>query len=456
VRGVTGGPELRSVYPGANGASGWISLGRMRTTTETLPGLTITTLTLDAPLNHADPAAGTIEVFARVVTAEGGGDKPYLVFLQGGPGFEAPRPFAGNPPWLDRVLTEYQVVMLDQRGTGRSTPVGVRVTTRDGGRHAHITGALAGRSIAEQADYLTHLRADEIVNDAELVRQALGADTWTLLGQSFGGFTSLHYLSVHPESLAGAIITGGLSAVGRPVDDIYATTWQIMIDKSEAYYRRFPGDRERVRQLSALCAQGRITLPNGDAVSADRFRTIGHRLGMQGGAEALHYLLGLDHEGSAFAHDLAETMPFEGRNPLYAVLHESSYADGVATRWSADRTMPDRVREDVTLLGGEHLHRSVFAEDAELGAFAEVAEVIADQEWNQLYFPERLAAAEVPVAASVYYADAYVPHEFSMETAALLPDCRAWVTNEYEHNGLRMDVAVIDHLLGLLKRRRWL
>ena len=34
-------------------------------TTSTLPGLTLTDLTLQAPLDHADPAAGTIEVFAR-------------------------------------------------------------------------------------------------------------------------------------------------------------------------------------------------------------------------------------------------------------------------------------------------------------------------------------------------------------------------------------------------------
>jgi hypothetical protein len=56
----------------------------------------------------------------------------------------------------------------------------------------------------------------------------------------------------------------------------------------------------------------------------------------------------------------------------------------------------------------------------------------------------------------VYYADAFVPREFSMETAALLPDCRPWVTSEYEHNGLRADIAVLDHLIGLLKGRRWL
>ncbi len=423
-----------------------------------MPGLNLTTLTLEVPLDHADPTGTQIEVFARVATGEDGAGKPYLVFLQGGPGHEAPRMSGvpGVPSWLARALQDYQVVMLDQRGTGRSTPISSRVVRDGDSVRAELVAPLAGLDAAGQAEWLRHLRADEIVNDAERVREALGAGQWTVLGQSFGGFTTLHYLSVHPESLAGALVTGGLSAVQHPVDDIYAATWQIMIAKSEDYYRRFPGDRDRVREITALCADGRISLPNGDLVSAERFRTIGHRLGMQSGAESVHYLLGLDHTSSAFAHDLAAALPFEARNPLYAVLHESSYADGVATRWSAERTMPDRVRSDVTLLGGEHLHRSVFAEDTGLRPFAEVADLLAGHEWNQLYFPERLAQADVPVAAAVYHADAYVPLEFSLETAALLPDCRTWVTSEYEHNGLRMDTAVLDHLIGLLKGRRWL
>lgn len=430
----------------------------MRTTIERLPGLTLTNLTLDAPLDHANPASSSIEVFARVITAEGGEGKPYLVYLQGGPGQEAIRPSLNptSPVWLPRALEDYQVVMLDQRGTGASTPISTTVIKQDGQVTAKVNAPLAGLTAQQQADYLIHLRADEIVNDCELVREALGVSTWTVLGQSFGGFTSLNYLSLHPESMAGVLITGGLSAVQRPIDDVYSTTWRTMIAKSEDYYRRFPADRDRVRMISDLCAEGKITMPNGDRVSADRFRTVGQRLGTQGGIEQLHYLLELDPMSAAFAHDLAGTVPFKGRNPLYAVLHESSYADGCATRWSADRTMPDRVREDVTLLNGEHIHRALFAEDTELAPFAEVADLLAEHEWNQLYFPERLAQADVPVAAVVYFADAYVPLEYSMETAALLPDCHTWVTSEYEHNGLRMGADVLDHLIGLLKGRRWL
>ena len=48
-------------------------------------------------------------------------------------------------------------------------------------------------------------------------------------------------------------------------------------------------------------------------------------------------------------------LPFGGRNPLYAVVHEACYADGGATRWSAQRVLPAEFREDPTLLTGEHV-----------------------------------------------------------------------------------------------------
>lgn len=432
----------------------------MTTTQFTLPGLTLTDLRLDAPLDHAQPGGETIEVFARIATRPGGENLPYLVFLQGGPGNEAPRPTLRpmNPPWLGRALADYQVVMLDQRGTGNSTPLGTSVDRAPGEAPvAHLTGGLADKTTAEeQAKYLTHFRADAIVGDCELVRQALGAEQWTLLGQSFGGFTTVHYLSVHPESLAGALVTGGLTAVQHDIDDVYSATWLTQIEKSERFYHRFAGDREKMRRASGLAAEGRLTLPNGDRVSPDRLRTVGQRLGMEGGLEQLHYLLDLDPLSPAFAHDLANALPFEGRSPIYAVLHESSYADGVATRWSAERTMPAAVRDDYTLLGGEHIHRGLFAEDTELAPLAGAADLLAEHQWNQLYFPEFLATAEVPVAASVYYDDAYVPLAFSMETAALLPDCRTWVTSQFEHNGLRMGEGVLDRLIGMLQGRAWI
>ncbi len=64
----------------------------------------------------------------------------------------------------------------------------------------------------------------------------------------------------------------------------------------------------------------------------------------------------------------------------------------------------------------------------------------------------RSPPATCPRAAAVYADDAYVVRAFSEETVALVPSLRAWVTNEYEHNGLRADGArILDRLIGMAR-----
>ncbi|MDN6400672.1 MAG: alpha/beta hydrolase, partial [Brachybacterium sp.] len=282
----------------------------------TLPGLQLSDITLPVPLDHALPTGAQIELFARVITADGGEHRPYLVFLQGGPGSEAPRPLeASSPGWLARALREHRVVMLDQRGTGRSTPVGPATALPEGA----IPGAATLREAppSQQAPHLTRFRADAIVRDAELLREHLGAPTWSLLGQSFGGFTALRYLSAAAGSVDMALFTGGLPTVGSGMDEVYQATWQGMIGRSERYWARFPGDRDRFRRLADAADSGRLRLPDGQRVGVERLRRLGHLLGASQGAERLHFLLDLDPAAPAFAHDLAAALPFSGRNPLY-------------------------------------------------------------------------------------------------------------------------------------------
>ena len=411
----------------------------MPAVTYTTHGLVLTEHEFSLPLDHERPGGESITVFAREVADPRGTDRPFLVFLQGGPGFEAPRPtrHPSSPGWLERALQDFRVLMLDQRGTGRSTPV----------------GALPGLTPAEQADYLKHFRADSIVRDAEAIRAELGGECWSVLGQSFGGFSVMTYLSIAPEGLREAFVTGGLAPVGRHVDDIYRATYERMLERNRRYYERYPDDRARVRALLERLDAEPLILPTGDRLTARRFRQAGNKLGMSDGAEALHALVELPPDSPAFRHDAQDLLGFE-RNPIYAILHESSYADGVATRWSAERVMPAEYGDTPELFTGEHVFPWMFEDYGALAPLREAAELLAAHEWPRLFDAERLRANEVPVAAAVYADDPYVERAFSDETAALIRGTRAWVTNEYEHNGLRADGdRILSRLIDLARGR---
>jgi pimeloyl-ACP methyl ester carboxylesterase len=403
-----------------------------------LPGLITVEHTFEIPLDHGDDSSERITVFARELARPEGRDRPFLVYFQGGPGFEAARPTRNpnSPGWVERALEDFRVLMLDQRGTGRSSPI----------------GTLPGRSPTEQAEYLAHFRADSIVRDAEWIRQALGVERWSVLGQSFGGFCVTAYLSIAPDGLREAFLTGGLPVLGPRIDEVYDHTYARVLDRTRRYYERYPADRDRVRRIHDLVTNGELTLPSGDQLTWRRFRQLGQLLGMSDGAERLHYLLELPPDSPGFRHDV-ETASSFARNPIYAVLHEASWADGGTTRWSAERRLPSEY-EAPELLTGEHVYPWMFEDYGALAPLREAADLLAEHEWPRLYDPDVLARNEVPVAAAIYINDMYVERAFSEQTAAQIRGARAWITNEYEHNGLRADgERVLGRLIDVARGR---
>jgi pimeloyl-ACP methyl ester carboxylesterase len=403
------------------------------------PGLLLTEHEFSVPLDHGRPDAERITVFAREVADPDGRDRPFLVFLQGGPGSEAPRPtrHPSAPGWLDRALKDFRVLMLDQRGTGRSSPV----------------GALPGLTAEEQATRLSHFRADSIVRDAEWIRNELGVDRWSVLGQSFGGLCVTSYLSLAPEGLREAFITAGLPPLGPRIDEVYRATYARELERNRRYYARYPADRARVRELHERLQAQDVRLPSGDRLTSRRLRQLGDLLGMSDGAEQLHYILELPADSPAFLHDVQAALPF-ARNPLYAILHEACWADGGVTRWSAERLLPAEYDDAPELFIGEHVYPWMFEEYAALAPLRDAAELLAQHEWPRLYDPERLAGNEVPVAAAIYAEDMYVERAFSEETAAHIRGLRPWITSEFEHNGLRADgERILGRIIDLARGR---
>src|SRR5947208_4958304 len=106
-------------------------------------------------------------------TSSGFQQKPIMIILHGGPGFD----HTYLRPWLDPVSEVAQLVYIDERGCGRSQ------------RHTHEY-------------YQLGIMADDI----ELFCQTLGIERPIVLGQSFGGFVALSIAHRHPGFASGLVL----------------------------------------------------------------------------------------------------------------------------------------------------------------------------------------------------------------------------------------------------------
>lgn len=467
--GVAGDP--RTFAPPAEVLANGFASHRAGTTAELLDGTWTTDHWFTVPLDHASPGGPGLTVYAReyragaVAAAEGTThDLPWLLFLQGGPGGKGSRP-ARLGGWMKEAARHFRILMLDQRGTGLSTPV-----------NQHTLPAVG--YAAEQAEYLVHFRAPSIVQDAELVRLALGAGPWTVLGQSFGGFCALSYLSWHPEGLARALITGGLAPLTGHAEQVYRATFERMRARNEEYFARYPQDREVLCRIYAAARAGGVQLPDGSPLTVGRVQMLGMYLGGNTRMDQLHYLLQeafvqtLDGPqlSDSFLHGLYQQVS-RATNPLYLVMHESIYAQpdewgatspvtgSSATSWAAQRLLEnspavadfDPDRSDSPLLTGEMVFDWYAQLDPVLTPLAEVTESLAQRtEWGPLYDLERLAANTVPAAAAVYTHDVYVDRDLSRQTAAKVARLQVWETDDYHHDGLGDDgAAILRRLLSM-------
>ncbi|MCT9092243.1 alpha/beta hydrolase [Streptomyces sp. ASQP_92] len=427
------------------------------------PGVVLTDHFFQVPLDHGAPEGERIEVYAREVVATGkeGSELPWLLFLQGGPGGRAARP-VGRDTWLDRALEDYRVLLLDQRGTGRSTPA-----TRQ---------SLPSRgAAAAQAEYLSHFRADSIVRDAELIRRALLGEggRWSLLGQSFGGFCTLTYLSLAPEGLREALITGGLAGLRSSAADVYRAAYPRVARKNTAHYARYPQDVAAVRRIAEHLLAPPAALPGGGRLTVEAFQALGLMLGTGNGSDLLHYLLEDAWIDGGAGPELSDTflagvqakLSFADA-PLYAVLHESIYGqrsvDPGPTGWAAERVRSEFPEFDAAKaladgspvrLTGEMIYPWMFETDPSLRPLRETADLLAHRtDWPDLYAPDVLAANEVPVVAAVYHDDMYVDTADSLATADAVRGLRTWVTSEWEHDGLRVSGGkVLDRLIRMAR-----
>ena len=415
----------------------------------TIPGLHVRDHVVTVPLDWADPEGKTIEFFAREVVDPARKDEklPLLCFLQGGPGGKSPRPTKSNPSWLAKALKTHRIILPDQRGTGRSTPVDA--------------ATIAGFDGETGADYLACFRGDSIVDDLEHLRKTVfGGERWQTLGQSYGGFLTLTYLSRAPEGLSACYVAGGIPSIEPSADTVYRHTYPRVRAKNEIFYKRYPADKALVARIADFLVANTVRLPDGDRLTVRRFQSLGLDFGMGPGFENIHWLLdeafaAPNRLSDQFLGSVMHLTAYNG-NPLFAAIHEAIFGQGEgATAWSAERVLtefPEFGAEARPLFfTGEMIYPWMFEEIALLKPFRAAAEALARRpRYSQLYDKARLAQNTVPVSAVVYHDDMYVDAGLSLETSRAVGNVDVWITNEFEHDGIRQSGAVFERLLAMV------
>ncbi|MFO1397280.1 MAG: alpha/beta hydrolase [Burkholderiales bacterium] len=167
---------------------------------------------LDVPEDRRKPEGRKVSLFVAVLPANTvtPKDDP-LVILAGGPGQAASflGPFAARLTELRRTR---DVVLVDQRGTGRSSPLtcaALRPREQDVfeldvlPRARECVAELGGKGV-DLAQYTTSAWID----DLEAMRAALGYARWNVWGGSYGTRVAQEYLRRHPERVRTLILDG--------------------------------------------------------------------------------------------------------------------------------------------------------------------------------------------------------------------------------------------------------
>lgn len=187
---------------------------------------------VDVPLDRSGGVAGTVHLYVEA-TAAAGDPKGAILFLAGGPGqstselglFELALSFSTLP---------YDLVLLDQRGTGRSGPLACPAL----GPRASVPtiGAAVAACAEELGPARAFYRTLDSVADIEAVRESFGYERLTLAGVSYGTFVAQAYARLHPDRVDRLI----LDSVVDPAADAFDLS-------------RFAALRRVVREV---CARG--------------------------------------------------------------------------------------------------------------------------------------------------------------------------------------------------------
>lgn len=175
------------------------------------PGVEAQCGSLSVAENPAQPQGRRIELNIAWIPADEDGDlQPDPVFLlAGGPGQSATEVYPQLAPAFREVLRHRNVVLLDQRGTGKSNPLkceGGEDLPFDAGLEAVRAETARCRDTLSKSADLRFYTTTDAVRDLDEVREALGVAQLNLLGVSYGTRVAQQYAMRHPDSTRALVL----------------------------------------------------------------------------------------------------------------------------------------------------------------------------------------------------------------------------------------------------------
>ena len=181
--------------------------------------------TVEVPIDYEDPDGDTLELEVKVIPAKGNGGRS-LFINPGGPGGEA-HGFADymESQFGDKVLDNYDIVAVDPRGVGKSTPVDCLSDSEldayaasepspdDKGevKEYRATTVEFGEGCEQRSGALAaHISTEEAARDFDVVRALLGSKTFDWFGASYGTELGATYATLFPETVGRMVLDGAV------------------------------------------------------------------------------------------------------------------------------------------------------------------------------------------------------------------------------------------------------
>ena len=181
--------------------------------------------TVEVPIDYEKPEGETLKLEVKVIPAKGDGGRSLFV-NPGGPGGEA----IGFADYMEsqlgeKVLDNYDIVGVDPRGVGKSTPVDC-LSDRELDAYAgsepdpdspaeikeyRATSVDFGNGCEKRSGALaSHISTEEAARDFDIVRALLGAKTFDWFGASYGTELGATYATLFPKTVGRMVLDGAV------------------------------------------------------------------------------------------------------------------------------------------------------------------------------------------------------------------------------------------------------